>query len=247
MLIYAPFAGAVMDPEHPVPTDLVDRGNRFDIYRNNVASSLVAALAKSFPVVERMLGEEYFTALALAYVRQSPPTSRILAEYGEGFPAFVEDFTPLADYPYLADMARLELIRIAVMRAADMPSDRDAGGAVDAEALLQMRCLLSPSARLIASQHPIATLWRRHQDDTPQPLEAWPEERLLVFRGNDGLVHAPLFQVEFQFFSNLSNHPTLGDALFALHDKQQAADILRTAINLLNAGALFIPSEPTNI
>jgi len=247
MLTFATFARAAIDSEHPLPHSFVNRGNRFDIYRNNVAASLVAALARSFPVVERMVGEEYFAALALAYVRQSPPTSRILADYGDGFPEFVEGFTPLADYPYLADMARLELIRIAVMRAADMPSDRDVGDAVGAEALLQMRCMLSPSARLIASPYPIATLWKRHQDDTPQPLEAWPDERLLIFRGNDGVVHAPLFQVEFQLFSDLSNHETLGDALFALKDKQQAADVLRIAINLLKAGALFIPSEPTDI
>lgn len=245
MLIYAPFVRAVIDPDRPVPAGFVNPGKRFDVYRNNVAASLVAALAKTFPVIERMVGTAYFAALALAYVRQTPPRSPILAEYGKGFPAFIEAFSPLASYPYLADMARLELARIAVLHAPDGMVANDIGREADPAALLEASWIVSPAARLLASRYPVATLWERHQADGPQPLEAWPGESLLIFRADGGLVHALLSPGELAFLGALRGHATLGDALFALGDAQLAAEALRFVITLINAGALIAGSQVT--
>ena len=50
--------------------------------------------------------------MAGAFARQSPPRSRLLAHYGEGFAEFIERFEPARLVPYLADMARLELARV---------------------------------------------------------------------------------------------------------------------------------------
>ena len=37
---------------------------RFAVYRNNVTVSLTEALAQRFPVIKRLVGEEFFAALA---------------------------------------------------------------------------------------------------------------------------------------------------------------------------------------
>ena len=44
---------------------------RFGVYRNNVYASLIDVLAGRFPVVARLVGEEFFRAMARAYVEQS--------------------------------------------------------------------------------------------------------------------------------------------------------------------------------
>ena len=93
------FARALIEPDRPLPPVIIARGDRFHIYRNNVFASLGAALAKTFPVVEKMLGVEYFSALAQAFARQSLPKSRILAEYGADFPAFINQFPRLPTIP----------------------------------------------------------------------------------------------------------------------------------------------------
>ena len=62
---------------------------RFGVYRNNVYASLIDVLAGRFPVVARLVGEEFFRAMARAYVEQEPPRSAVLLRYGAGFAAFV--------------------------------------------------------------------------------------------------------------------------------------------------------------
>ena len=85
------FYQALGSPEGPLPTGLhtwngSDPGRRFAVYRNNVLASLIDALADSFPVVQALVGEPFFRAMAQIYVRECPPESPILAEYGDRLP-----------------------------------------------------------------------------------------------------------------------------------------------------------------
>ncbi|MGS0757134.1 HvfC/BufC family peptide modification chaperone, partial [Roseateles sp. GG27B] len=115
------------DPQRPTPSGVrvwngSDPSARLAVYRNNVVSSLVDALAETFPVVEQLVGSEFFRAMAVLFVRQAPPRSRVLAHYGQAFPSFIADFEPAQGLPYLADMARLEVARVAAYHAADADS-----------------------------------------------------------------------------------------------------------------------------
>lgn len=117
------FAAALLDPALPVPMQVAarpDAERRFAIHRNNVVSSLIDAIADTFPVVQWLVGEAFFRAMASVYVRGDPPRSRVLSEYGERFPAFVETFEPASSVPYLAAVARLEFARVGSLHAADI-------------------------------------------------------------------------------------------------------------------------------
>ena len=72
------------------------RTRRFGVYRNNVYSSLIDVLQARFPVVSRLVGEEFFRAMARVYVEQEPPRSAVLLRYGASFPDFVASFAPAA-------------------------------------------------------------------------------------------------------------------------------------------------------
>ena len=54
------------------------RERRLGVYRNNVKASLVAALVARFPVVQRLVGEEFFEAAAVVFVEHHPPRSPVL-------------------------------------------------------------------------------------------------------------------------------------------------------------------------
>lgn len=235
----ADFARSLLDPDRAVPPMIVARGNRFDIYRNNVLASLTSALASTFPVVEKMVGSEYFAALASAFIRETPPTSRILAEYGGVFPLFVETFPPLANFPYLADVARLEWLRQEAIRSPDDPQRDTPLASIEVEALMERKLVLAPSARLLTSPHPVATLWRLHQDPEPAQPEEWRSERVMIFRQDRGLAHAVLEEPDFVFLATLGTFETLGDALWALQDADDASRALRLTTNLYQAGALI--------
>ena len=82
------FADALLSVATPVPSSLkgaaIRRADRrFAVYRNNVAVSLVEALGARFPVVKRLVGEEFFRAMAHAFVSREPPLS-LLRNTGAG-------------------------------------------------------------------------------------------------------------------------------------------------------------------
>lgn len=159
------FARALRDPAAPAPREL-DTGagcgssRRFDVYRNNMVVSLVDALRSTFPVVHRLVGEDYFTAVAREYVAQQPPDSPVLLYYGATFGDFLDSFPSAAGVPYLGDVARLEWARIRALHAADAePASIDALAGVDQAKLESITFTLHSSLSLIRSRWPVVSLW----------------------------------------------------------------------------------------
>lgn len=152
---------------------------RFAVYRNNVAVSLTEALATRFPVIRRLVGEAFFAPLARLYAETNRPKSPVLAEWGAGFSAFLEQFPPLAAYPYLGDVARIEYARGQAFHAADArPVDPAALAGADPD---RVRLGLHPSVRLLALAHPAVSIWARNQPGGEGlPLTAGPETALIL-------------------------------------------------------------------
>ncbi len=144
------FARALLHPEVATPPGLLDpyRGRtfkRFAIYRNNVVAGLTEALRMSFPVVCRIVGEEFFHAMARAYVVKHPPQSPVLLEYGESFAPFIDSFAPAALLPYLGDMARIERAWLEAYHAPEAtPLDSSMLDAIPTEQLPGRPILFAP-------------------------------------------------------------------------------------------------------
>ena len=155
------FSTAILSLQSPVPTGLTNgcgkvANRRFSVYRNNVMDSLINALQTGFPVISKLLGEQNFKNIAGLFVRQHPPASPVINQYGDNFPAFLKDFKPLEHLPYLADTARLEFALRRSYHAADAksvhPSEIDA---LSPEQLNAAELKMSPCAFLISSAWPI--------------------------------------------------------------------------------------------
>lgn len=194
----ADFAAALLDPVTPCPAGLrawngSDPARRLAVYRNNVTSSLIDALADTFAVVQQLVGTEFFRAMAAVFVRRHPPRSRILAHYGDGFAAFVADFEPAVGLPYLPDVARLEFARLQALHAADVPAiaDEDLAHALaDPEGLAGLRFQWHPSLAIIGSRYAVVSLWAAHQGDGVVPAVEvdWPKQAIVLRDELDVLV-----------------------------------------------------------
>jgi hypothetical protein len=192
------FSRALLDPEQPVPAALTAYtarvpAKRFAVYRNNVVVSLVNALAARFPAVQRIVGEEFFRAMAQVYVRAHPPRSRLLMEYGDGFADFIAAFEPAAELAYLADVARLEAARTRAYHAADAaPAGAEAFAAIEESVLGDLRIEPHPSAEIVPSAHPVVTIWAMNAGERKVgAIEDWRAEDALIVRPQyDVFVHA---------------------------------------------------------
>ena len=211
------FAKALFDPAEPVPAGLVrpdgaPAGKRFDVYRNNVISSLIEALAAAYPVVEALVGDAFFHAVAGVYVRQHPARSPLMILYGEEFPAFLDTFEPTQTIPYLADTARLELARRKAFHAADeQVADPALLAELDAAALLNIRFTLHDAAQVLPSQHPILSIWRYNATDDQSPITATSED-VLVARPGEVVTMQALPPGGATFLQSIADGHTLGAA-----------------------------------
>ena len=181
------FTRAVLDPTLAAPLGLVNPDGapatkRFDVYRNNVAVSLTEALQTAFPVINKLLGEENFKAIAGVYLRQHPPSSALMMFYGAEMPGFLVGFEPLQHLPYLADVARLELAMRHCYHAADAdPIAPESLQSMPADRLMAARLVFAPAVQLIRSRWPVHGIWRMNME-TGAPKPGAGGENVLLTR-----------------------------------------------------------------
>ena len=164
------FAKALSTPSLRVPPPITSEQSprpekRFNIYRNNVFASLIEVLAGRYPAIETLVGEEYFAALAKAFIRAHPPRNPVMITYGGAFPNFLEQFEPLADLPYLPDVARLEWAWNTAYYAADAtPLSPQDLAIVAPDEIARLVLQLHPSLSILSSPFPARSIWQASID-----------------------------------------------------------------------------------
>lgn len=222
----------------------IDPARRLAVYRNNYREGLTDALQAVYPTVLRLVGNDFFRHAAHNYIAAHPPASGNLHDYGGEMAAFLASFAPAASLPYLADMARLEWAWHEVFHAAAVP------GADPAQALRRLAQLplparaaavfgWQPAARLVASPHPVFSIWRANLEDDPPlvRLDAGGEQVLVAQRG-DVLVER-LDAAEHALLAALRDGQRLGDALAAALSADPAFDAPAAVARHLALGTLL--------
>lgn len=236
------FAAGMLDPSRPPPPEVTAwngaAASRFGVYRNNVVVGLTDALRQRFPVCERLIGEEFFRAMAREFMRALPPRSPLLYTYGGDFAPFIAAFEPAQSVPYLADVARLEFAYGLAYHAADaapLPPQRIE--AFTQESWGDLVFTLHPSIQLVASRWPIVAIWATNtHDEDVKPVDLGVAEDALVVR--------PALEVEIRrlppgglaFLAALQCGSTLAVAAEAGVAADAGFDITANLIGLMGAG-----------
>lgn len=243
--LQADFAAALTDPARPAPAAVqrqvkLPQSRRFDVYRNNMMVSLIEALEATYPVVQRLVGRDFFRAAAKTYIRRAPPRTPVLLLYGEGFGDFLDAFQPAAGVPYLGDVARLEWARVYAYHAADAaPLGVDSLAAIPEAALAATRFALHPSLGLLRARFPVASLWAVTSG-------ADPAAEVDMARGEAVAVLRPALTVEtrvlppggYTFMSGLAEGHSLGEAAEAAAAAVDGFDLACHLRGLFQLGAV---------
>jgi hypothetical protein len=212
---------------------------RFSVYRNNVYASLMDVLAGRFPVVARLVGEEFFRAMARSYIAREPPRSAVLIRYGASFPAFIASFAPAESVPYLVDIASLEWAWHAAYHAEDaapLPT-MDLARAVDhaEDAVLK----LHPSLGVVRSSYPIVSIFELNSKKGEVPPTKF-------HGGEDALVIRPRLAVEIRrlpeggasFILALKESKALGEAAAIAAEEAPSFELRANLAGLIKSGAI---------
>ncbi len=248
------FSDALLDSELPVPAQLLQPDGsaakeRFGVYRNNVISGLVDAMVAGFPLTCTLLGEEYFRALAAAYVRQHPPRSPVIAFYGDLLPQFISDFEPLKNYPYLPDVSALELARRQCCNASDQACRAaDQLARVDHDKLMQVVPVPHSSLQLLKSDWSIHEILSQHDSPSTKAkpdLSLGPQSVLLV-RPEMQVQQYLLNDAQLCFLQAVDGQLSLATIATLVLEKFPQADFIEMMVLLIQRGAIAeftVPKE----
>lgn len=228
-------------PEGIIGPDGLPAPKRFSVYRNNVLVSLIEALTQNFPSIVAMVGEPYFKALAHVYVEDNPPQSPIMMWYGEAFPNFLQTFEPLAEYPYLSDLARFEWHWLQAYHAADEPVfDATRLNGVSPEELAEMRFEFQSAVMVMQSDWPVVSLAAVNRFGTLDPGSVSLEvgEDLLISRPELDVLVTTLRPAAAGFILDLMGGATLGLAAERASERNAAFDLGAVLTDLFQCGAI---------
>lgn len=207
------------------------------VYRNTVLSGSIEALRANFPTIARLLGDEMFDSIAADYWAECPPSRPILALYGDHLPQWLKRQSWISDFPYLADVARIDWHYIEALFAPDEQAlvMSQLHGLSEWQTL---RLELHPATRFDWLKTPAMSIWSAQRDELQGELEVdWIAEGALITR--PGLeVHATRVDREaHHFLSRIRLGESVGDAALATAALYPEADIGPLFTSLVNLGA----------
>ncbi len=225
------FAGALFDARQTPAALALFKGehqeHRFALYRGNLGATWSKTLGAAYPVIQLLVGEEFFGGLAQAYGHAHPSDSGDLNRFGAHFGAFLRGFPHVADFPYLPDMAALEW---ALHRAHYAPSAEGVTAqqmaALTPQQIETARLQLHPACTLLASDWATVALWQAHQPGSgvPFPDQLAAPSHGLVTRPRWKTRVLPLSAASHAALSVLAAGGQLGAALDAAFERDDDYD-----------------------
>ena len=147
---------------HIIPMPKISAQMREGVYFDSITACLARALSEVYPVCKKLVGDDFFTAMAHEYIENHPSKSPNLFDYGDELPKFIANFKPVESLPYLSDVSQLEWACSQAYYAEEStPITAEQLAKVDPGKLLFQ---LPIGSILMASEYPIDKIWQVNQD-----------------------------------------------------------------------------------
>ena len=151
-------------------------------------------------------------------------------------------FPPVADVPYLPDIARLEWARHTAYHAADAtPLGAEDFAAIPGEQVAALTLSLHPSLSVVASAFPIVSIWETNMFDNevrPVGADAGAEAAMIVRPGMTVEVRR-LPPGAAAFIGAMRDGTTLGEAAGNASASDERFDLAGNIAGLIDAGVII--------
>lgn len=252
-------ASAQMDAHYPLPSPLPQAGEggkeslrgyhinysvdvAIEVYRNNYRGNLHDTLAGAYPVIEQLVGKDFFRLLTRHFIGQHGSASGNLHHYGAEMADFIAGFEPAQGLPYLPGVAALEWSCHRAWFADDAATlDIARLAQLAPEHYADLLLHLQPSCHLICSRYPVAAIWHAHQPgaacDFHIDLDSGPCNALVSRKDNVVLV-GELSGAEAVWLHAIQTGAALGEATAATLERHPGFDLQAALLNLVAQGVL---------
>lgn len=213
----AQFYRAIFDNSQTI-TGIDD--SRLNIYRQTIFHSLHHALSSSYPVIVKLVGEDFFRFLGQQYIDQYPSVSGDLNRYGDVFFQLLQSLPETVELSYLADVAQLEwCVQLAENARDSSPFPIEKLIAVAPEHYPDLQFFLHPSVYLLSSTYPIADIWQANQSDGDGVVELLTGECYsLIYRVDDHITATSINAEQWSFLTAIQQGLCFGELCETLVD-----------------------------
>ena len=189
---------------------------RMAVYQNNYAHGMVQVLKDAYPVILRLVGDAFFSGLALEYAKAQPPQQATMQNYGADFPGYLAEHPACQELPFLSDVATIEYCYIQCFHGPEEASiNLNHLLAEDEEQLVNVQFTQHPNSYLLASDYPALDIWYANLDDEVEELDltTLSPSRVLIYRNAELQVETvQLNDLAFQFCRLLTEGHTIASA-----------------------------------
>jgi hypothetical protein len=221
------------DPQRPASV-------RLEVYAHAWLHRIQGALAEDFGALARVLGEDAFRELVIAYLGAHPPCRPSLRDAGAQLPEFLARSPAAAAlrerHPFAPDLARLEWALIEAFDAADAPVlAREALAGIPPEGWAGLRLVFQPSFQLLSLDFPVDRLRRAHDQEEaglPALIEPLPT-RVCVWRSDERVFHRALEPIEAEALARALAGASFGRLCEGIAERLSEAEAPLRAASLL--------------
>lgn len=200
---------------------------RTNVYQNNMYMSLMDVIENAFPTVRELIGHEPFRNTARQFVKDCPPTSGCLYEYGDEFPGFLKGFEPLKSLAYLPDVATLDWARNEVYYESDTtPFDSSLLVNMNDDDLCNTVFTLPQALRFVQSDYNLQDIWAMTYEDYQGEVHVHAKKSCaLIVRPQMSIDMYWLDDLHFDLYQALVTKQPIGQILDQLSKTHEDQDL----------------------
>jgi hypothetical protein len=207
------------------------------VYRNNYRGNLHDTLAGAYPVIEQLVGKDFFRRMTRQFIGQHHSRSGNLHHYGAEMASFVAAFEPAQSLAYLPDIAALEWACHCAYFAEDAAlPDIGKLARIPPEQYPELILHIHPACHLLHSRYPVAAIWHAHQPGAPGDFHIDPDSgpcNALVCRKDNVVIVSELADADAAWLQDIQAGTPLGGATAATRERHAEFDLQTALLNLV--------------
>lgn len=166
------------------------------IYQKSLQASAVRALRITYPTVLKLIGDDVFAYATEQLIKQDPPSTGDWALWGEHFSTVLKQLDALQEFPYVADIARLDFALHILGREKDTAVDMNSMSLLATCELEELRIVLNPALKLFVSKFPIVDIYNANhsQESQVETYLTQAKQKLTEGSGQVALIYRPQYK-----------------------------------------------------
>lgn len=197
--------------EHMIPSKNLNAKEALETYLNDYNARLSEALQEKFISVHFVIGDESFYEVCRLFLNQFSSRSYDLDAFGHEFPHFISQHSLSKEFPFLKDLATLDLTFNQFFHASlEEPVEPEIFEQLEDPGSLKVQFIRN--FKLFNSPYPLYDIWQ-WRDNSEQELNLSQAQALLLFKSQAVVKSTLLSPIQFQLLKYLHQGLSLMETL----------------------------------